>query len=130
MHPYKLKEYLKSGVQYDFEIDLKHIADNIMETYQQNLPMLRMVFKDKMNGTMSKIHLKEHEHGVSGTLGEYFETMHTLGRLSADPKMASRFFMSNITGFFMKEAFSLDGAKSDKEYFAWMIEKVVTVLKG
>lgn len=130
MHPYRLREYLQNEVKYDLEIDLKQIAHNMMETYRQNLPMLRMVFKDKMKGSLSKMHLKEHEHGVSGSLGEYFETMHKLGRLSADPKMASRFFMSNITGFFMKEAFSIDGFKNDKEYYAWMLDKVIAVLKG
>ncbi len=130
MHPYKLKEYLKNDVMYDLEIDLKQIAGNMMKTYRQNLPLMRMVLKDKMKGSMSKLHLKEHEHGVSGTLGEYFATMHKLGRLNADPKMASRFFMSNIIGFFMKEAFSLDGFKNDKDYYAWMLDKVIAVLKG
>ncbi len=129
MHPYKLREYLKNDVKYDLEIDLKHIAENMMKTYRQNLPLMHMVLKDKTNGSMSKLHLKEHEHGVSGTLGEYFATMHKLGRLCEDPKMATRFFMSNITGFFMKEAFSIDGFKSDKDYYAWMIDKVIAVLK-
>ena len=130
MHPYKLREYLQREVKYNLEIDLKQIANNMMKTYRQNLPLMRMVFKDKMKGSLSKMHLREHEHGVRGTLGEYFETMHKLGRMSADPKMATRFFLSNITGVFMKEAFSIDGKKHDKEYFAWMIEKVIAVLKG
>jgi TetR/AcrR family transcriptional repressor of mexJK operon len=130
MHPYKLRDYLKNEVKYDLEVDLKHIAHDMMETYHQNLPMLRMVFKDKMKGTMSKLHLKEHEHGVRGTLFEYFETMHNLGQIGADPQMAARFFISNVTGFFMKEAFELDGVESDKNYYAWMIDQVITVLKA
>lgn len=130
MYPYKLKEYLQSDVKYDLEIDLKQIAQNMTETYRQNLPMLRMVFKDKMNGSMAKMRLKEHENDVRGSLDDYFETMHNLGHMSADPKMARRFLMSNITGVFMKEVFSIDVFKNDKEYYAWMIEKVIAVLKG
>ncbi|MBT3318362.1 MAG: TetR/AcrR family transcriptional regulator [Clostridia bacterium] len=130
MHPYKLKEYLQNDVQYDLQTDLTYIANTMMKTYQQNLPMLKMVFKDKMRGSESKLHVREHEHGAKGSLSNYFEEMSKLGRLKAQPKNATTFFITNITGFFMKDTFSSDGFKNDKAYFSWMIDQVIAVLKG
>lgn len=130
LHPYSLKEYFENDAKFDLEHDLKHVAYDMMETYQQNLPMLKMVFKDKMRDSMSKTHLRKHEHEAVGFLFEYFESMHNMGKLKADPKMAQKFFISNITGFFMKDIFTNEGIKKDNEYFAWMIEKVIAVLKG
>jgi len=133
MHPYKLETYLQSDVAYDLETDIKIIAQNMMKTYRENLPMLRMIFKDKMHAHgdgMKKFHLKSKENDVRISLIHYFEVMRKMGRMTADPEMAFKFFMTNITGFFMQEAFLTKSAKVDQEYFDWMVDKMIIALRS
>jgi len=130
MHPYKLQDYLKTQVQYDLDVDLKEIAFNMMETYQQNLPMIKMIFKDQMGATMSKMDFRHREHNAQHALVGYFEKMHTLGKINVDPKMAFKFFITNVTGFFLKGAFTDKKVTLDKKYLAWMIEKIVVALRS
>lgn len=135
LHPYKLQEYLENDVQYDLETDLKFMARNMMHTYENNIPLMKMVFKDRMQGTVSKMNLKQHEKKAKNSLQNYFEQMYKMGRMKADPKMAITFFMNNIVGYFAKSTFALDkhpdtGCASNEEYFNWMIERVIFALKN
>lgn len=130
MHPSKLEQYLDNEVKYDLEEDLITIANNMLTTYQKNLPLLRMVYKDRMKSTESKMKFKKHDRCAKVKLDEYFEQMQKLGRLKVDPRMARKFFMSNIIGFFMKNTFTMDVKKTDKEYFDWMIDRIIFAIKN
>lgn len=130
MHPYKLQTYLENDVTYDLDHDLMQIAYNMLETYQQNIPLLKMIFKDKMGGMMRKMHLKDKEHDAKCRLMAYFSDMNRLGKMNADPEMAFKFFMSNITGFFIKDMLSTDQYQPDEAYFKWMIDKIIVALKN
>lgn len=128
IHPYKIGEYLENEAAYDLGRDLKRVAYDMMETYRRNAPMLRMIMRDKLRNSAQEIHFKKSEHHSELELVKYFETMKKLGRLDADPMMATTFYMSNIMGCLMRGVFS--DRPSDENYFAWMLDKVINVLKG
>lgn len=135
LHPYKLEEYLEKDVQYDLEKDMHAIAKNMMKAYQNNLPLMKMVFKDKMYGSLSKLRLGQHEKRAKNSLESYFEQMHAMGRMKADPNMAMIFFMNNIAGYIFKSTFSLEGhhhrhIANNSKYFDWMMERVIFALKN
>ncbi len=135
LHPYKLEEYLEKEVQYDLDTDLRIIAKNMMRTYQSNVPLMRMVFKDGMHDSISKMHLWKHEKNANKSLKNYFEQMHAMGRMKADPKMAMIFCMNNIAGYIAKSMFMEHGHKNNphgmnQEYFDWMIGRVIFALKN
>lgn len=129
MHPYKVDEYLKDGAAYDLDIDLKNIAHDMMETYRSNAPLIRMIMRDKMRGSPPEMAFKKKEHGAENRLHEYFVTMRQMGRLGADPDMARKFYMTNITGYFMRNLMSSQTNAEDKQYFEWMLGAVISVLK-
>lgn len=129
MHPYKLIEYLKNNAQYDLEKDLTQIAHNMLQTYKENLPMFRMLHKDKMRHSGPEMHAKKKEHGAITMLTEYFSTMKKLGKISEDPEMCTIFLHTNITGYFFRVYFSKHQSDIDDQYFTWMLEKVISVLK-
>lgn len=128
IHPYKIDEYLESEVKYDFDVDLKKMAYKMMEVYRQNAPTLRMILRDKERDSVHEMRFKKDEHSSRQKLMEYFETMRRLGKTSTEPKMAVVFYMSNIVGYLMREI--LSGRESDENYFAWMLDKVITCLKA
>lgn len=130
IHPYKLKSYLANDVTYDLEHDLTYIAYNMMETYKQNLPMLRMIMKDKRRGSVHEMHAQNNEHCVENHLMEYFSTMRKLGKLSSDPDMGLKFFITNISGYFLRDAFSKEDYPHDEKYFAWMLKRVISILES
>lgn len=132
MHPYKVDEYLATGVTYDLETDLNAIAHNMMGTYRQNIPLIRMLMRDKIRESGPELVFKKNEHGAENRLLEYFMTMQKMGRLGVDPKMALKFYMTNITGYFMRNMFSqIHGTcPEDKGYFDWMLGAVISVLKA
>ena len=130
LRPSKLEEYLENDVKYDLEEDLKTIANNMLKTYKKNLPLLKMIYKDRMKRTESKTRLKKHDCSTKEKLEDYFEQMHKLGQLKADPKMARKFYMGNLMGFFMKNSFTMDEKKTDKEYFDWMIDRIIFAIKN
>ena len=135
LHPYKLEDYLENEVQYDLDIDLRIMAKNMMKTYQSNVPLMRMVFKDGMHDSMSKMHLWKHERNANESLKNYFKQMHAMGRMKADPKMAMIFCMNNIAGYIAKSMFMEHGFKNNphgmnQEYFDWMIGRVIFALKN
>ena len=134
LHPYKLEEYLEHDVQYDLEKDLSAIAKNMLKTYEENIPLMKMVFKDRMQGSLSKFHLGQQEKNAKNSLESYFEQMHAMGHMKAEPKMALLFFMNNIAGYIVKRIFTLEGHHAldrlDSKYFDWMIERVIFALKN
>ncbi len=129
MHPYKVDDYIKNEAVYDLDTDLKNIAHNMMETYRSNAPLIRMIMRDKMRESPPEMDFKKKEHGAENRLHEYFETMHRMGRLGADPEMARKFYMTNITGYFMRNLLSPKVCADDKRYFDWMLDRVISVLK-
>jgi TetR/AcrR family transcriptional regulator, mexJK operon transcriptional repressor len=129
IHPYKVDEYLENGVTYDLEIDLKSIAYNMMETYRNNAPLIRMIMRDKIRESAPEMDYKKKQHGAESRLHEYFATMHRMGRLGADPEMALKFYLSNITGYFMRNLFAPSKCAEDKKYFDWMLGAIISMLK-
>lgn len=128
IHPYRIDEYLENEAAYDLEVDLKKIAYDMMEAYRQNAPTLRMIMRDKIRNSTHEVNFKKSEHHSEQTLVKYFETMKKNGETDADPVMATKFYISNIVGYLMKDIMS--GQKSDENYFAWMLERVIGVLKA
>jgi AcrR family transcriptional regulator len=128
IHPYKIEEYLENEAAYDLEKDLKIIAYSMLEAYKHNAPMLRMIMRDKIRDSSHEVRIKKTERHSEQKLVKYFETMKTLGKISADPSMATKFCISNIAGCLMKDIFS--NRPTDEEYFAWMLEQVINVLKA
>lgn len=129
MHPYMVDNYLQSEVTYDLDIDLNNIAHNMMETYRSNAPLIRMIMRDKMRESQPEMDYKKKEHGAENLLREYFVSMHKMGRLGADPGMALKFYMTNITGYFMRNLLSPKHCNEDEAYFKWMLGKVIAVLQ-
>ena len=126
LHPYKLEDYLENEAKYDLDADLRIIAKNMRSTLEDNIPLMKMVFKDRMKLSLSKSNLKHHEKKAKHSLEKYFEQMHDMGRINVDPKKAMYFFMNNISGYIAKRVFELDGhmhrdSYVDAEYFDWMI---------
>ena len=135
LHPYKLDDYLENEVQYDLDVDLRIISKNMLETTKENIPLMKMVFKDRMKMSVSKTQLHQHEKKAKNSLEQYFEQMHKMGRMSADPKMAMLFFMNNIAGYIAKNIFAQGKHPHAEEYanpdyFDWMIDSVVFALKN
>ncbi|MDD5018173.1 MAG: helix-turn-helix domain containing protein [Eubacteriales bacterium] len=130
IHPYVIDEYLKNGATYDLEHDLTHIAHNIMETYKQNMPMLKMIMRDKIRGSAPELHVQKNERCAENNLLAYFTTMKKMGKINAEPKMAIKFFVTNITGYFMREIFLQHHKEKDGEYFAWMLKTVISSIKA
>ena len=130
IHPYKLEEYLANNVTYDLAHDLTQIAYNMKETYQQNGPILKMIMRDKVRDSAPEMHAKHNERCAKNQLLNYFSAMQKLGRLGAEPEMAMKFFFTNITGYFMRKMFSNVHDTDEEAYFAWMLEKVISVLKA
>lgn len=130
MRQYKVSEYLKNDVTYELEHDLTIIAYHMMETYRQNSPLLRMIMRDKIRGSVPEMDVKHNENCLKESLLEYFSNMKKRGKLNVDPKMAIKFYITNITGYFMREVFSKDNYIDDADkYFEWMLKKVISVLK-
>ena len=136
-HPYKVEQYLKDEVTYDLRHDLRHIAAAMMETYEQNAPLIRMLMRDKAHGTAPGLRFRRREDSAACAVREYFVTMHRLGRLGEPPDLAKKFYFSNITGCFMRKIFSHFPEKMnnntedvpDGQYFDWMINKIITALE-
>lgn len=129
MHPYKVDDYIKNEAVYDLDADLTNIAYNMMETYRSNAPLIRMIMRDKMRESPPEMDFKKKEHGAENHLYDYFETMHRMGRLGADPRMALKFYMTNITGYFMRSLFAHKPVAEDDKYLEWMLSRVIAVLK-
>lgn len=128
LHPYTVEEYLKSGVTYDLERDLQHIARDLRESFQKNAPMLRMIMRDKVRDSMPEKDIRDREHNMRASLIAYFGAMASSGALSAPPEMAMEFFMTNVTGSIMKEMMGVK-AEDDGAYFNWMLGQVIGILK-
>ena len=126
VHPYKVEQYLKDGVKYDLRYDLNNIAHTMMKTYRKNAAMFAMLMRDKERESMPAMHFRKRENSAANAMCNYFSTMHKLGKLNADPKLAMKFYFTNITGYFMKEIFANHSAKEssrdDAQYFDWMID--------
>lgn len=131
IHPYKVDEYIENSAAYELETDLRNIARNMMETYGSNAPLIRMIMRDKFRESPPSMMFRKNEHGAENRLLEYFVTMHKMGRLGPDPQMAIKFYMTNITGYFMRNILSqAHGICLDDEgYFDWMLGAVISVLK-
>ncbi len=129
IHPYKVDEYLENDVTYDLKTDLTSISYNLMETYKRNAPLMRMIMRDKIRESVPEMDLKKKEHGAESRLIEYFTAMHNMGKLSADPQMALKFYMSNISGYFMRNLLVPGKCTGDMKYFEWMVGAVISVLQ-
>lgn len=128
LHPYTIEEYLKNGVTYDLEHDLRHIAFEMRATFNNNTPMLRMIMRDKIRDSAPEKHIKNKENCTRKQLLAYFTAMKQAGRLSADPQYALNFFTTNVTGNLVKGLFAGTTDKDDKDYFEWMLGRVIAVL--
>ncbi len=128
LHPYTVEEYLRSGVTYDLEQDLKHIAYEIRDNFKKNGPLLRMIMRDKVRDSDPEKNLRMKEHHMKNNLHAYFKAMRSAGVLSVEPEMAMKFFMTNITGSIMKELFASGPVEGDEAYFDWMMNQVVGIL--
>lgn len=128
IHAYQLGDYLENDATGDLEHDLKLIAYNIMDTYKKNAPMIRMMMRDKIRNSVPEMNYMKNEHVSEQKLREYFVKMKSLGKTEADPEMAVMFYTSNIIGYLMR--FILTNRQSDEDYFAWMLDKVIAVLKS
>ncbi len=131
IHLYKVDEYIEQNAAYDLEIDLRNIARNMMETYSNNAPLLRMIMRDKFRESQPEKMFKKNEHGAENRLLEYFTTMKRIGRLGPDPKMAIKFYMTNLTGYYMRNLFAESRGISlnDEDYLDWMLGAIISVLK-
>ncbi len=128
LHPYKMEEYLKSGVTYNLKKDLKHMAHDMRENFIKNAPMIRMIMRDKIRDSVPEKNMRDKEHHMRTGLLAYFGAMRSAGALSAPPEMAMKFFMTNITGSIMKDVLSTGQVESDDTYFEWMLEQVINIL--
>jgi hypothetical protein len=90
--------------------------------------MLRMIMRDKIRDSGPEMNIKKKEHHVRNSLLAYFNAMRSSGALSVEPEMAMKFFMTNITGFFVKEALSMHPVEKDEGYFDWMLNQVIRIL--
>jgi TetR/AcrR family transcriptional repressor of mexJK operon len=128
LHPYEIDKYLKNEAAYDLLADLTRIAYMMKETYHKNAPIMRMIMRDKVRDSVHEQRFKRNENSSKQLLIAYFEKMHGLGKISAAPNMAATFYISNIAGYLMKQI--LSGHIIDEEYFAWMLDKVIGILKS
>jgi len=126
MHPFKVRLYLENDVKYDVEADLKSLADIIFETYQKNLPLLRMVLKDT---PPPREHRKAHDENLKGCLKDYFMKMYEEGKIFDPPDKAMKFFLLNITSI-LSESILRRKEVIDREYYTWMVAKVIEALKS
>ncbi len=127
IHPYEIDKYLENEAAYDLRLDLTQIAYKMKETYHKNAPIMRMIMRDKVRNSVHELRFKRNEHSSQQLLIEYFDKMYNLGKISADPRMAGMFYISNIVGYLMKQIIS--GHTIDEEYFAWMLDRVIGILK-
>lgn len=130
LHTYDIERYLKTGVTYDLKTDISHIAYSMINTFRQNLPLLRIVMRDKIRESQPEMVLRQKEHNLHSLLFAYFSAMHSAGRLAAEPKMALEFVITNITGYFMKELFINANDNMDDKYFSWMLEQIILILSA
>lgn len=128
IHPYEIGAYLENEATLDLEHDLKQIAYNMKETYKQNAPTMRMIMRDKIRNSVPEMRFRKDENSSHQKLIEYFETMNRLKKMNADPNMAATFYISNIAGYLMREI--LSGRNSNEEYFAWMLDRVIGILRS
>lgn len=128
LHPYTVEEYMKNGVTYDLEQDLKHIAHEMRDTFKKNAPMLRMIMRDKVRDSVPEKDIRNKEHHMKNNLLAYFNAMRSSGALSVEPKMGMKFFMTNIMGSLMKEMMMNGPAENDEAYFDWMLDQVIRIL--
>lgn len=128
LHPYTLEEYLRSGVTYDLERDLKHIAYEMRDNFLKNAPMLRMIMRDKVRDSIPEKNMRMKEHHMKKSLHAYFNAMRRAGALSVEPEMAMKFFMTNISGSIMKEILVNGSVEDDGAYFDWMLNQVIGIL--
>ena len=128
LHSYNIEEYLRNGVTYDLKQDLKHIAYEMRDTVKKNASMLRMIMRDKIRDSVPEKDMRNKEHHIKNNLLAYFNAMRSSGTLSVDPKMAMKFFMTNIMGSLVKELFMDGSAEKDEAYFDWMLDQMIWVL--
>ena len=126
--PDGMGQYFQFEVTYDLERDLKKIAYKIMETYKKNAPIFQMIMRDKIRNSAPEIDYKRHEHNSEQKLQEYFETMKEMEKINTDPQMATKFFVSNVMAYLMREI--LKKQQSDDAYFEWMLQKVISIIKS
>lgn len=126
-HPFKVHQYLSESATYDLETDVRAIANMMIDTLEKNLPLMRMVFRDH-HASGERKRVEHRDHAAKENLLEYFTKMHELGKISVPPKMAMRFLFSNLTGVITKAMFHSD-EELDREYFDWMIEKIIEVIR-
>ncbi len=129
LHPSTIEEYLKSGVTYDLERDLKHIAYDLRDNYRKNAPFIRMIMRDKVRDSMPEKDMREKEHHVKASLLSYFSAMKSAGDMNAPPEMAMKLFVTNVTGSIIREIMTFGKAENDEAYFDWMLDRVIEVLK-
>ncbi len=126
-HPFKVHQYLTDSATYDLEKDVRTIADLMLDTLEKNLPLMRMVFRDHHDVGERK-RVAHRDHAAKECVLEYFEKMYAMGKISVPPKMAMRFLFSNITGVVTKALFHTE-EEFDREYFDWMISKIIQVIQ-
>ena len=130
IHPYALDEYIKNNATYDLEQDLVHIAYDLVKTYKQNIPMLKMIMRDKNTDSAPEINVQRNERCAENSLLAYFKTMKEMGKISTEPKMAIIFFITNVTGYFLREVVTKHQTVNDDRYFEWMLKQVINSIQS
>ena len=129
LHPYTIEEYLKNGVTYELRTDLRHIGYDMLNTYKKNLPMIRMVMRDKFRESAPERDVRKNEMHAQHSLLTYFKAMQAAGHLDADPEMALKFYTTNIMGHFFRGMHGMTPQEKDDKYFDWMLDKIISVLE-
>jgi TetR/AcrR family transcriptional repressor of mexJK operon len=128
-HPYTVEDYLKNGVTYDLQTDLKHIGYDMLNTYKKNTPLIRMVMRDKIRESVPERDARQSEQHALHSLLTYFKAMKEAGHLNADPEMAMKFYTTNIMGHFFRGMHGMAPEEQDDMYFDWMLDKIISVLE-
>lgn len=128
LHPYHIENYLKNEATYELQKDLTQIAYGIKDTLVRNASMLRMVMRDQIRQSAPEMAMRQKEHHAHNHLLLYFQAMYGKGRLAAKPDLALKFFVTNITGFLIKEIITQTSNEPDDAYFSWMLDRVIAVL--
>ncbi len=128
LHPYTVEDYLKNSVTYDLRTDLRHIAYDMLRTYKQNAPLIRMMLRDKFRDSPPERDVRKNEMHAQHSLLTYLKAMEQAGRLNADPEMALKLYATNIFGHFFRGLFGHHLPEEDDRYFDWMLDQVISIL--
>ncbi len=125
-------EYINDEAKYDVHADLTKIANLFFEAYKQNKSIHRMIFKDKFQKSKARTQSRKSEDKDIEALLEYFIRLEEKGIIHDDPQKLHKLFLSNIHGFVIHNIILRNPdelqIKKEKEYYDWLIEKIVKII--